>query len=239
MSSVVWSLIQGLSLSELLSALIGGGFALIGTVYSLRRQQSQRNKRLRRALISEIRLVEAGQLHLIASTMRTDKSGSTPLDAAIKEEYSEIKNSLFYQLGEEHSEELVGEEEMKKSVMKNAGDTISNVNLSTPIWDNNTDKIGDLEVNEIQKIIYFYRLLNICKENLNKTIMIVENNPSNSASFDSSMWELQNNAEALAEMKKQALGALDADEFMEIQDSYLVYEEDEETPEETETEESG
>ena len=234
MSSVVWSLIQGLSLSELLSALIGGGFALIGTVYSLRRQQSQRNKRLRRALISEIRLIEAGQLHLIASSMRTDKDNSNPMNQAIKKEYSEMKDSLFYDINEQHGKELIGRDEMKKNVMKEAGDTISNVNLSTPIWDNNTDKIGDLEIDEIQKIIYFYRLLNICKEILNETIDAVENDPSDSASFDSAMWRLQNNTKALAEMKKEALEALDADEFIDIQDSYLLYEEDEETTEETE-----
>ncbi|WP_146418259.1 hypothetical protein [Haloarcula hispanica] len=230
---IVLGFFQSIPISEFVSALLGGGLALAGTIYSLRYQQSQRNKRLRRALISEINSIEAGQIHLAASMLRTDEDdGLDFLDYFVEDQFDELTDGLIGQLDDDVREELLGVEQLKKESMKEAGGMITSVNLATPIWDSNTDKVGNLETNEIEKVIRFYRLLGVCKQHANDAVEAVEqevepdDGSDGTGSFDGYMWKLQNNARSLAELKKEALEALDADEFIEIQDSYLIHTED-------------
>lgn len=235
--------LQSIPISEFVSVLIGGGLAFGGTVYSLRRQQSQRNKRLRRALISEIKSIEAGQLHLAVATLRTDEGGSDFLDNFVEDHFDEVTNGLASDLPDEVRDEIFGTEELKKKSMQRVGRMITSINLSTPIWDSNTDKVGNLETGDIEKIIRFYRLLDTCQWHIENAVEAVEresqldetNDDEDSTptgDFEHHMWALQNNAQVLAEQKREALEALNADEFIEIEDSYLIYTEDDEDDDE-------
>jgi hypothetical protein len=231
------NLFQGIPISEFISALIGGGLAFGGTIYSLKYQQTQRNKRLRRALISEINSIEAGQLHLSAAMFRTDEGGSDFLDDFVEDHFDEITHGLFSELDEDTRDEIIDTDEMKKESMKKAGRMVASVNMSTPVWDSNTDKVGNLETDEIENIIRFYRLLETCKHHVENAVDAAESeigsdndgdDSVSTESFEYHMWTLQNNAQALAEKKKEALEALDADEFIQIEDTYLIYTEDDE-----------
>lgn len=236
------NLLQIIPISEFVSALIGGGLAFGGTIYSLRHQQSQRNKRLRRALVSEINSIEAGQLHLGAAMLRTDEGGSDFLDDFVEDQLDEVTDGLVSDLPSEVLDEILGTEELKKKSMQRAGRTITSINLSTPIWDSNTDKVGNLETGDIEKIIRFYRLLDTCKWHAENAVEAVERESQLdemddedsilTENFEHHIWVLQNNAQVLAEQKKEALEALNADEFIEIEDSYLIYTEDDEDDDE-------
>lgn len=234
---------QNIPIMQFVSALIGGGLTLAGTIYSLRHQQTQQNKRLRRALVSEINCIEAGQLHFVASTLRTDEGGSDFLDEFVAGYFDDMTDGLVSKLDEDLQEEILGTEEMKKESMKKAGQMVTNINMATPVWDSNTDKVGNLETEEIEKIIRFYRVLEQCKHHAESAVDAAEhetqsdddnNGPLSTESFENHMRTLQNSARGLAEKKKEALEALNADEFIEISDSYLLY-----TEEEDETEDGG
>lgn len=224
------SVLQSLPISEFVSALVGGGLAFAGTIYSLRHQQTQRNKRLRRALVSEIISIEAGQLHLMASMLRTGEGGSDFLDEFVENHYDELTDGLPSEMAGKLRDELMDTDELKQEAMRKAGVLIAAVNLTTPVWDSNTDKIGDLETDEIEEIIRFYRLLGTCKHHAENAVDDVEGKSEpdddeasdRADTFDSHMWALQKNARALTEKKKEALEALGASEFLEIKDTYLI-----------------
>lgn len=230
------NLLQNIPISQFASALIGGGLTFAGTIYSLRHQQTQQNRRLRRALVSEINCIEAGQLHFVASTLRTDEGGSDFLDDFVEEHFDDLTGGLVSELDEDTRAEILQTDELKKESMRKAGRMFTSINMSTPVWDSNTDKVGNLETEEIEKIIRFYRLLEQCKHHVESAVDAVERETQSNdddgsfstESFEHHMWSLQDSASALAEKKKEALEALDADEFIEIEDSYLLNTEDEE-----------
>lgn len=227
---------QNIPISPFVSALVGGGLTLTGTIYSLRHQQTQRNKRLRRALISEINCIEAGQLHFVASTLRIDKGGSDSLNEFVEDYFNDLTDGLVSELDEDIQEETLGTEELKKESMRKAGRMVTSINMSTPVWDSNTDKVGNLETEEIEKIIRFYRLLELCKHHADNAVDAAEREiqpdeddegSMSTESFEHHMRTLHDSARSLAEKKKGALEALNADEFIEIGENYLLYTEDE------------
>lgn len=233
------SLVQNIPISQFISALIGGGLALTGTIYSLRHQQTQRNKRLRRALVSEINCIEAGQLHFVASTFRTDEGGSNFLDDFVEDYYDELTDGLVSKLDEDILEDVLETEKLKKESMRKAGRMVTSINMSTPVWNSNTDKVGNLDTEEIEKIIRFYRLLGHCKHHTESAVDAAkrgsqpadDDTSASTESFEYHMSALQDSARGLAEKKKEALEALNGDEFIEIEDSYLLRTENEDDEE--------
>lgn len=65
-------------------------------------------------MVSEINSIEAGQLYLVATILRTDKGGSDFLNDFVEDELEEVTDDLASDLPEDVRDELLETEELKK-----------------------------------------------------------------------------------------------------------------------------
>lgn len=200
--------------SALVGALIGGLFSILVTIYSIRKNREIKRKRYRRALIGEIELIEAKELHIIAQELSSE-SELNVVDEVI-ESMEEMNEAFPDQM------KMPDAEQLKRESMSAILPKLTEVNMSTPVFDSNVDKIGTLKTSESKEVIQFYRYITAVKIDITKAVEAFRNEDTEErlGDYQTYIKQLNQDAEALAEQKKECLEALDAGEFIEIDDTY-------------------
>ncbi|MCF2165814.1 hypothetical protein [Halobacterium salinarum] len=221
--SGVWSTLPNFPISEFISSLIGGFISYFAIYRSDKRSSNERQRRIRRALISEIDSLQVKQMHIISQFLET---GEDDLGVVM----STVKNVMIpNELEEKVSDELIREkfevDETKKKSLTEVGRQANEINYATPVYNSNADKVGELEPEQINAVIQFYRILEQVKSSMGKAIEAAENESEQDSddsefAYDYYISQLQNLTEELAERKKAVLKELNANEFIEIEDTY-------------------
>lgn len=218
----VFQSLPPLPISEFVAAILGGGITFYATVYSERRQREKKTTRLRRALISEIDSIEVREIHAAAQTLQTGDDSVGIIEDVQDELFGDIDNPMIQNM-------LPNPDDLKRLAVSEVGEQLTKTNLSTPIFDSNAGQIGNLTPDQINQVIVFYRTLSQMKETLNKAAQseireermeLEERISDGDMGHEYYVDRLEELSEKLAEDKKDTLEALNAEEFIEIEDSY-------------------
>jgi hypothetical protein len=215
--------LSSLPISEFTSALIGGSISYFAIYQSDKRSSNQRQRRIRRALISEIDSLQVKQLHVTSQLLETGEDDLGVLMSTIKDLM--VPDEIEDQVSDEQIREAFDIDETKKKSLTEVGRQASEINLGTPVYDSNTDKLGELEPEQINSVIRFYRILEQTKNVIGKAVEAAEDEVEQDSenlefSYDHYIGRLQSLTEELAERKRLVLKELNADEFTEIEDCY-------------------
>ncbi len=136
-----------------------------------------------------------------------------------------IPDELEERVSDEQIREAFEIDQTKKKSLTEAGRQANEINYGTPVYDSNADKLGELEPEQIDAVIQFYRILEQVKRVMEKAVEAAEqeveqDSDDSDFSYDYYISRLQNLTEELAERKKTVLKELSADEYIEIEDSY-------------------
>jgi ABC-type phosphate transport system auxiliary subunit len=136
-----------------------------------------------------------------------------------------VPDEIEDQVSDEQIREAFDIDETKKKSLTEVGRQASEINLGTPVYDSNTDKLGELEPEQINSVIRFYRILEQTKNVIGKAVEAAEDEVEQDSenlefSYDHYIGRLQSLTEELAERKRLVLKELNADEFTEIEDCY-------------------
>ncbi|WP_154021015.1 hypothetical protein [Haloarcula sp. CBA1127] len=221
--SGVWSTLSNLPISTFLSALLGGFISYFAIYRSDKRNSRERQRRIRRALISEIDSLQVKQIHIISQLLETGEDDLGVVISTVKNVM--IPDELEERVSDEQIREAFEIDQTKKKSLTEAGRQANEINYGTPVYDSNADKLGELEPEQIDAVIQFYRILEQVKRVMEKAVEAAEqeveqDSDDSDFSYDYYISRLQNLTEELAERKKTVLKELSADEYIEIEDSY-------------------
>ena len=221
--SGVWSTLSNLPISAFISALIGGFISYFAIYRSDKRSSNERQRRIRRALISEIDSLQVKQMHIISQFLETGEDDLGVVMSTVKKVM--MPDELEERVSDEQIREAFEVDETKKKSLTEVGRQANEINYGTPVYNSNADKLGELEPEQINAVIQFYRILEQVKSSMGKAIEAAENEVEQDSddsefSYDYHISRLQGLTEELAERKKAVLEELNADEFTEIEDSY-------------------
>ncbi|MDS0296659.1 hypothetical protein [Halogeometricum luteum] len=147
--------------SSLVGATIGALASLGGTYWLHNRQQAAEEQRLRQALIAEIDSMDIAALDAFAEKLEalgSKEDRENNIQTGVREG--------LRQAGDEDLFEDLSEERKKKILHEGAGmlarpyvtelDELSEIDLSSNVYDSNLDKIGVLDVSDIDEVITYY-----------------------------------------------------------------------------------
>lgn len=162
-------------------------------------------------------------MHIISQLLETGEDDLGIVLSMVKE--SMIPDEIEEQASDEQIREAFEIDEVKKKSIKQVGKQANEIHFGTPVYNSNVDKLGELEPDQINSVIRFYRILEQVKNVMGKAIEAAENEVQQESydsefSYDYYISRLQSLTEELAERKKVVLEELHADEFTEIEDSY-------------------
>jgi len=219
----VWSTLLNLPISAFISALIGGFISYFALYQSDKRSSNERQRRIRRAIISEIDSLQVKQMHIISQLLETGEDDLGVLMSTVKNLM--VPDELEERVSDEQIREAFEIDQTKKKSLTEVGRQANEIYYGTPVYDSNADKLGELEPEQINAVIQFYRVLEQVKNVMGKAIEAAEKEFEQDSdnlefSYDYYISQLQNLTEELAERKKTVLQELNADEFIEIEDTY-------------------
>ena len=221
--SPVWSTLSNLPISQFISVLIGGFISYFAIYRSDKRSSNERQRRIRRALISEIDSLQVKQMNIISQFLETGEDDLGVVMSTVKNLM--VPDELEEQVSDEQIREAFKIDEYKKKSLTEVGRQANEINFGTPVYNSNTDKLGELEPEQINSVIRFHRILEQVKNVMAKAIEAAENeieqdSDDSEFSYNYYISRLQSLTEELAEHKKEVLEDLNAGEYTEIEDSY-------------------
>lgn len=217
------SILANLPITPFLSALLGGFLSYFAIYKSDERKSRERQRRIRRALISEIDSLQVKQMHITSQLLEIGEGDMGVLMSTVKNTI--IPDELEKRVSDDQIREAFEIDQTKKKSLAEVGRQANEINYSTPVYDSNADKLGELEPEQINAVIQFYRILEQVKDVMGKAVVAAEEEiqqDSNDSEFSYGYYisRLQGLTEELAERKKTVLEELNADEFIEIEDTY-------------------
>lgn len=181
-----------------------GSLVSIGTtgLYNWQRRNIKQ-KRLRRAILVELSIIDAPALHRMVREFRQNK----PLREILKEEYEKIPRleELSGESGEEQFQSLV-----QKAASQSLG-SISGTNLRSEVYEENVSQIGMLTYEQAAAVIRFYKQLDKVRNQFETVQSYADE--GDQSKFESSLFTLSNNLEHLSELDERLHDELDSDDF--------------------------
>lgn len=200
------SLLSNPAIAAFVGAIVGGVFSFFSTFYFNSRQSQVKNERLRRALATEIASLKIEQLKIAVKSMQSqgtiqDFIGDHLIGLA-EVQLGEVSE----QVGDDAEQTL--DEIVQDVIAKAAPEAFGKVELylDTPVYENNTDKIGLLESDSIEQLIDFYRFLDITRDELHRVVETA--NEKDYSRLESRLQTLYNNLDELESMRDDTLSKI-------------------------------
>lgn len=167
------------AIATLLGALVGAGASIASTYWLHNKQLEAEEQRLRKALIAEVDSMETSALVRIAEQLQRLGSRDERQDAVQKEVRRMFKNA-----GDEDALDNIPDEDMEgifdwaahkfaEGPTKTLNE-LSTIDLSTEVYDANLDKIGRLDVSDIEEIIEYYKQIHKLQQTVDSIIQALE-----------------------------------------------------------------
>lgn len=165
--------------ATLLGAIIGASASIASTYWLHNKRLEAEEQQLRQALIAEVDSMETEALGRVAEQIQ--KMGTREeRQEAIEQEVQR----MFSNAGDEEALEAVPDEltegifdwgaHMFAQGPANTLEEISSIDLSTEVYDANLDKIGRLDVSDIEDIIEFYKRIHKTQQIVDDIIQSLE-----------------------------------------------------------------
>jgi len=165
--------------ATLLGAIIGATASIASTYWLHRKQRDEEERRLRQALIAEVDSMQVDGLERVAETIQDLGSRDERRKAILEEVQRSHKKA-----GDEDALENVPDEALEGIVDWGAHkfaegpaktlNELSTIDLSTDVYDANLDKIGRLEVSDIEEIIEYYKQIHKLQQTVDSIIQALE-----------------------------------------------------------------
>lgn len=204
------------AIATLLGAVIGALASILSTYWLHNKRVEGEESRLRQALIAEVDSMDVHAVQRVAEQIQ-DLGSRDERKAAINDEVERMlqqagDEDALQRIPDEVQEQIIdwGAQKFAEGPAKTLNE-LSSIDLSTDVYDANLDKIGRLEVADIEEIIEYYKRIHKIQQTVESIIQALE---SGEQEVDVSQYggRLKSQANGLESQKGRVLNVLREDD---------------------------